>query len=45
VFGARRLGLLGPCRSMVRHDDAPEDEGQLVVPEPIEADGEHALFA
>ena len=24
---------------------AEEDEGQLVVPEPIEVEGEHALFA
>jgi hypothetical protein len=39
------LGLLGPCHPMVRHDDAPRNEGQLIVPEPIEVDGEHALFA
>jgi len=37
--------LLGPCHPPVPHDDAAEEEGQLVVPEPIEADGEHALFA
>jgi len=37
--------LLGPCHPPVQHHPAPEDEGQLIVPEPIEADGEHALFA
>ena len=36
--------LLGPCHPPIPHDDAAE-EGQLVVPEPIEDDGEHALFA
>jgi len=37
--------LLGPRHPLVRHAEATEEDDQLIVPEPIEADGEHALFA
>lgn len=39
-------GLEAMCAHMPPHHCVHHDEhAQLVVPEPIEADGEHALFA
>jgi hypothetical protein len=40
------VGALWSCSPAVQHHEAfQEGHRQLVVPEPIEEDGEHALFA